>query len=62
MTLVLTVSCDGEWQGMPCRGALSEHREVPMLEALQEKATRAGWALGVDADLCPAHARVRDGE
>lgn len=59
MSLVLTVSCDGDWDDgrMPCGGALSAHRTVPLLDELRANAAREGWALTVDGDYCPAHAR-----
>lgn len=64
MTLVLTVSCDGTWDAgrMPCRGALSAHHAVPLMDELRGKAAAAGWALTVDGDYCPAHARTRTEE
>ena len=61
MSLVLTVSCDGYFDDgrMPCRGALSAHHTVPLMDELRAKATAGGWELTVDGDYCPAHARIR---
>lgn len=56
MTLLMLVSCDGSWSGMPCRGALSED---PPAENLAAKAVAAGWQIGTGRDLCPAHARLQ---
>ena len=58
MTARLVVSCDGEWNGMPCRGALPT-RDVRLPWALKE-AREAGWSLHPHGgDLCPAHTRAR---
>ena len=59
MSLVVSATCDGTWDDgrMPCRGAISAHRTVPLMAELREKATAAGWLLTPDGDYCPAHAR-----
>jgi hypothetical protein len=53
VTLRLLVSCDGEWHGFPCRGALP----LPPgdVQAARQAAITAGWSLEDARDLCPAH-------
>jgi hypothetical protein len=62
VSLVVTASCDGSWDEgrMPCRGAISAHHDVPLMDELRAKAQAAGWALTVDGDFCPAHARTQE--
>lgn len=68
MTALITISCDGEWNGMPCRGTLPipaarvtrpRDDDAADLYAARIVAFEAGWRqtpAGI-GDLCPAHAR-----
>lgn len=59
MTARIVLSCDGDWSGFPCRGALPVDTDNLAVAFVQ--AEDAGWSLDVDGDLCPAHARHREG-
>lgn len=62
MTVVLTVACQGQWSGFPCRGALPT-REVSAAAA-RHVAAGQGWShnSATGADLCPACTRKKDRE
>lgn len=49
------ITCDADWYGFPCRGAL------PMpADATREQVRDAGWTRRAGRDLCPAHSRRPD--
>lgn len=56
MSTRVVVSCDADWHGFPCRGALPVASDVP----LKERARAAGWTRRSGRDLCPAHSRRAD--
>lgn len=65
MTARVIVSCDADWYGMPCRGALPVNTVDPV--EYVDVATGHGWSHRCDPDgsgdcrdLCPAHARLAE--
>ena len=52
----IVVSCDADWHGFPCRGALP----LPADVAVKERARAAGWTRRAGRDLCPAHSARPD--
>jgi hypothetical protein len=58
MSARVVISCDGDWHGMPCRGALP--MAAGSLGMVRYEAALEGWSTRVTPalvveDLCPAH-------
>jgi hypothetical protein len=68
MAAVITISCDGDWHGMACRGALhvpAGQVTVPVnpdfadLYTARNVAYEQGWSETCGRDYCPAHTQAR---